>query len=827
MTESAIHAGLAALWRRTVKGCYRGCLRNARLIQLAILLACVAALAFVGRFSFDASSDTLVAQGDPELAYFQQLVERFGQREALYLTYTPHEGELFSEQHVSVLKRMQDELAGVAGVLQVTSFLDVPLLRSPPVALSELAEGYGTIREGADLGLARDELTGSPLFRDLLVSADGTTTALQVELEDNVPLREAKRELDALREAEGGGVDMIEEAVAADRYRELKTAHQVARAKLIANVRTIRAAYEDSGRLYLGGVPMVSADIIDFVRRDMRLLSGAVVMLMAGALYAFFGRWRWVLIPLGTVSVTVLIMLGLLGLLGQPATAVSSNFIPLLAITTISFTIHLIARYRELCIVGFSNDHIALVYETMRSKLAPCLYTALTTAVAFASLMVSDIRPVAEFGFIMVLGIAVGLVVTYSFFAGILVMIPYGKKPKPQAQAALLTGAFSKIATARPAAILVLSVALAAAGWAGISQLSVSNRFVDYFRSGSEIRDGMVFIDENLGGTIPFEVVLELPPWQPEETDEDDDFAAFEDEEPDAFPERYWFTPARVALLDRLETYLGERAEVGKVISISTLEHIARAFNDNQPLDYLQITAVLALMPEEIKASLIRPYASPTTGELRLSARIHETGPKFSQEELFADIESFAVQELGLEREQVHVTGMAVLFNDMLKRLFSSQQSTLFAVLAAILLTFAVLLRSVRLAILGILPTALAAESVLAVMGLVGIPLDIMTITTAAIIVGIGVDDAIHYLHRFREERALGHDTLTAVRNSHASIGNALYFTSITVVVGFSVLALSSFVPTIYFGVLTALAMVLALVANLVVLPALLIKFYR
>ncbi|MEO0425167.1 MAG: MMPL family transporter [Pseudomonadota bacterium] len=826
MTEAAVNAGLAALWRRTVKGCYHGCLRNARLIQLAILLACVAALAFVGRFSFDASSDTLVAQGDPELAYFQEIVERFGQREALFLTYTPHQGELFSDQHVQVLKALQGELESVPGVLQVTSFLDVPLLRSPPVALSELADGYGTIREGADLRMARDELMGSPLFRDLLVSADGTTTALQVELKDNVPLREAKRELDVLRAVEGG-VDLIEEAAAADRYRELKTAHQAERAKLLSEVRAIRAAYEDSARLYLGGVPMVSADIIDFVRRDMRLLSGAVVLLMAGALYAFFGRWRWVLIPLGTVSVTVLIMLGLLGLLGQPATAVSSNFIPLLAITTISFTIHLIARYRELCIIGYSNDHIALVYETMKSKLAPCLYTALTTAVAFASLMVSDIRPVAEFGFIMVLGIGVGLVVTYSFFAGILVMVPYSKKPKPQTQAALLTGSFSKLATSRPWTILVVSVALAAAGWAGITQLSVNNRFVDYFRSGSEIRDGMVFIDENLGGTIPFEVVLEFPPWEPEETDEDDDFASFDDDEPDVFPERYWFTPSRVALLDRLESYLGERAEVGKVISISTLEQIARAFNDNKPLDYLQITAVLALVPEEIKASLIRPYASPATGELRLSARIHETGPKFSQEELFADIENYAVTELGLEREQVHVTGMAVLFNDMLKRLFSSQQSTLLAVLGAILLTFAVLLRSIRLAILGILPTALAAESVLAVMGWVGIPLDIMTITTAAIIVGIGVDDAIHYLHRFKEERALGHDTVTAVRNSHASIGNALYFTSITVVVGFSVLALSSFVPTIYFGVLTALAMVLALVANLVVLPALLIKFYR
>ncbi|MEO0973882.1 MAG: MMPL family transporter, partial [Pseudomonadota bacterium] len=758
-------------WRKAARGCYHGCLRNARIIQLLMVLACVLALAFVGRFSFDASSDTLVAQGDPELAYFQDIVERFGQREALFLTYTPLKGDLFSEGHLATLTELHQALEQVEGVSEVTSLLDVPLLRSPPIALKDLADGYRTIRSGADTALAQSELRNSPLFRDLLVSADGTTTAIQVELEDNAELIAARRALDAVRAPDSQATPEVE-AAAADRYRELKTAHQATRAELISKVRDVRARFETQARLYLGGLPMVSADIIDFVRRDMQLLSGAVVLLMAGALYAFFGLWRWVFIPLGTVSVTVLLMLGLLGLLDQPATAVSSNFIPLLAITTISFTIHLIARYRELCISGYSDDHLALVYETMRSKLAPCLYTGLTTAVAFASLMVSDIRPVAEFGFIMVVGIVIGFVVTYSFFAGVLVLIPYGNKAKPQAQSAPLTRWFSQLATARPGSILVASVLLAVVGWGGITQLSVNNRFIDYFRSGSEIRDGMVYIDERLGGTIPFDVVLNFPPYEPEEAvDEDDDFA-FEDE-PDPYPERYWFTPARVALLERLENYLAGRSEVGKVISLSTLEQIARDFNDGKPLDYLQITAVLSLLPEEIHDTLIRPYASPNTGELRLAARIHETGESFDQKELFADIEQFAVQELGLDEDQVHVTGMAVLFNDMLQRLFSSQQSTILAVLGAILITFAVLLRSLRLAVLGILPTALAAEMVLAVMGLARIPLDIMTITTAAIIVGIGVDDAIHYLHRFRQERAAGADTLTAVRNSHASIGNA------------------------------------------------------
>ena len=763
------------------------------------------------------------------------MVDRFGEAQFVVFTYQPRDGALFSREVLDELGTLVADIGEVEGVRQVTSLFDAPLLRSPPIPLAELANGYRTLRSGdVDLALAQEELQTSPLFSDLLVSTDGRTTALRVDLEDDAALEDARRTRDEMRAAHARGeVQASTLADAEARWRDAKEQNKIERAALIAELRAVRDAHAGGADIFIGGVPMVAADIIDFVRRDMLTFGGGVVLLMAGALWAFFRRLRWVLIPLGTVSVTTLIMIGLLGFLDRPATAISGNFVALIAIITISFTIHLITRYRELCITGFSDDHVELVYEAMRSKLAPCVYTGLTTMVAFASLITSDIVPVIEFGAIMCVGIVVAFLVTYSFFAGILVMIPYSKAPKPEDRPPTLTVALGELSVNRPWTLLGGAVLLAVVGGFGVSKLSLENRFLDYFRESSEIHQGLEFIDRELGGTIPIDVVLEFEPYTPAPAAIDDDFENdFADDDfgetaADPWPERYWFTPKRVETVARMQAYLDSRPEIGKTLSVSTLERVARTFNDDEPLSYLQLSAVLALVPDEVRRSLIDPYASPTTGELRISGRIHETGPGFSKDALIRDIERHAVEELGFAPDAVHVTGMTVLFNDMLRALFTSQTSTLLFVLVATLAMFAVLLRSVTLAVVGLVPNLLAPLAVLAFMGFVGIPLDMMTITIAAIVIGIGVDDAIHYLHRCREEREAGHDAATAVRNSHRSIGNALYFTSLTVFVGFSVLSFSSFVPTVYFGWLTAVAMGLALLVNLTVLPSLLVKAYR
>lgn len=808
--------------------CYRHCLRHARMVQAMMLALCVFALVHVSDFKFDASSDTLVAQGDPKLRYYRQMTDRFGESSFLVLTYMPDDGKLFQREELDRLQRLEQRLGEVPGVRNVASLLDAPLIQSPPVPLTKLASGYRTLRDPiVDLELAREELTSSPLFSKLLVSADGSTTAMRIDLVENTALAQARAERDRL--AQKADVPQARLAQAQARYQKLKQAQKEHTAQLIADVRAVRDQFTDAATLYLGGIPMVTADIIDFVRSDITSFGVGVVLLIALSLYAFFRKLRWVFIPLGTVSVTILLMVSILGYLGRPATAISANFISLISIITISFTIHLIARYRELAATTNPRDHVERVYETMRSKFAPCLYTALTTAVAFGSLTTSDILPVEDFGWIMVGGTALALLVTYAFFAGLLVLLRPADGDRAADTAPNLTIWFCQASLSHWRGLLVLTVALGGLALASLPGLNIENRFTEYFRSGSEIREGMVFIDRKLGGTIPIDVVLDYAPYEPEPASQGDDpFGSFDDmqAQEESWLQRFWFTPGKLRDLERMQEFLDQRTGMGKTISVSNLERIARTYNNGEPLDYVQITAVLAKVPEDIRKRLIEPYASPESGEMRIAGRIHETGPQFSRSELINDIEGFAVEELGFEPDDVHVTGMAVLFNDMLRHLVSSQTSTIAFVILATGLMFAVLLRSVVLAVAGLIPNLLAALLVLAAMSLLGIPLDLMTITVAAIVIGIGVDDAIHYLHRFREERAAGHDAATAVRNTHGSIGRALYFTTITVVIGFSVLALSNFVPTIHFGLLASLAMILALAANLTVLPSLLLAIY-
>jgi predicted RND superfamily exporter protein len=357
---------------------------------------------------------------------------------------------------------------------------------------------------------------------------------------------------------------------------------------------------------------------------------------------------------------------------------------------------------------------------------------------------------------------------------------------------------------------------------AGINRVSLDNRFIDYFRSETEIHKGLNYIDRFLGGTIPLDIILHFPPYTNQASDVDSDFFT---EEEDIYPERYWFTPDKFAYLQKLHDYLEKKPEIGKIISILTLKQLGETLTDGEPLGSLQLMGAFGALPTDVRNEIIAPYASPQDGLVRLSARVHETVPAFSHSQLLADIESFTRTELGLAPDRVRLTGMEVLFNGMLKHLFDSQKSTLIFVIGATFLMFLILLRSAKLAILGLIPNIMSAAVILAFMGFAGIPLDMMTITIAAIIIGIGVDDAIHYLHRFKQEIAVVKDVRIAVENSHSGIGSALYYTSFTVVIGFSVLSFSNFVPTVYFGILTSLAMIGALLANLLLLPSLLVLF--
>ena len=790
-----------------------------------VVIACVVLLAVAGfyanQFRFDASSDNLVVEGDPDLARYELVVDTFGGDEFLFLTFEPADGSLVSPESVARLGTIVAELEAVPGVAGVFSVLDAPLLKSPPMTLAEMLDGVRTLRSSdVDFELAREELAESPFFRELLVTTDAKASAIKIDLVVDADLSNWTKRRDALRAAGVDGGPEWRTVVAG--HRLAREAFLADRERLIAAVREVRAQHRDAGELHLGGVPMIAADMIGYVKNDLLVFGGTVIGLMVGALAIFFRRPRWVVLPIATAAVCVVWTLGLLGALDWQATVISSNFVSLLGITTISLTIHLIVHYRELL---HTRAHLArdeLVWETMRAKFAPCFYTAVTTIAAFGSLTVSGILPVEYFGWMMCIGIAVSFVATYTIFPAVLLLLPKGVPSANIGESNDLIRSLGEFTRWRPGVIAAVGLAMVFVAYAGISRVSLDNRFTEYFDEDTEIFQGMRYIDQHLGGTIPFDVVLQFDPYEEDFFDEEDDF--FDEEgEPDPFPERYWFSRPMLDALEKMHRFLEEQPQVGKVLSLTSLEDFAMEFTGGEKLSQLEIVGVLGAVPGHLKAELIDPYASPASGQLRLSGRIVESGPSFDREAFRQAIIAHGGTALRLEEEAVTVTGMMVLFNSMLSQLLTSQVDTLIYVLGVVFVMFLVLLRSLPHALLGLIPNSLASATVIGMMGFTGVPLDMMTITIAAICIGIGVDDTIHYLHRFREEYARWGDARIAVSFSHASIGNALYYTSLTVITGFSVLAFSNFVPTVMFGVWTAVAMALALLANLTLLPALLV----
>lgn len=841
MTAGGLTARLTDLYDRSVLA--------HPVVTLIIVAVAVGGLSwFSPRFRLDASSETLVMENDQALRYYRTARARYGSDDYLIATYTP-EDQLFTEQTLGRLQALRDELAAVAQVASVTSLLDVPILQGRDISLTQLADA--DLSCGAPIRPdACRRILDSPLYRNMLVSPDGGTTALRVVLAGDEDYRSLLTERDRLRvkaaEEELGAKDRARladvEARIDSRSVDVLEREQAA----IERIREVLAGYEDHAQLHLGGVPMIVVDSINFIRHDLIVFGGAVGVFIVVILAVVFRKARWVVLPLMTCLATVLSMIGFLGMVDWRVTVVSSNFVALLLILTLALVLHLIVRYRELQSLEPDADRRRLVRETVHNKFIPCLYTALTTMVAFGSLLVSGIRPVIDFGWMMVIGLAVAFVLSFTLFPAALVLLYPGEPVERRNITGAITAFLARLVTAAPRTVLMVAGLLAAAGIAGAMRLSVENRFIDYYKSSTEIYQGMALIDRELGGTTPLDVILDAPVTATEGGGEDGeatggqgDVAPGETREDDPFADAalledagttggmaarsYWYNTARLPEVFAVHDHLAKMTATGKVTSLAIP---MRMFGEIQPAlleSNFQLSIFYRKLPDDVRKALFDPYLADDGDQIRFGVRVYESDPGLDRDRLLRKIRRYLTGAMGYAPEQVHLTGMVVLYNNMLQTLFRSQILTLGAVFVAIMVMFLVLFRSLKLALVGIVPNLLSAALVLGVMGWVGIPLDLMTITIAAITIGIGVDDTIHYIHRFGEEFPKDRDYWAAVGRCHGTIGRAMYYTSIIIILGFSVLVLSSFVPTIYFGVLTGTAMSVALLANMTVLPALIV----
>lgn len=802
------------------------------LTLLLVLVAAIIAGLRLDQFRLDASPDSLVKEGDTAFEYYQKINSRFtSSDDFLIVSYQP-EGELFSDSTISHLRSLRDELAAIEGIRETNSILNVPLLHSPKISLTTVSQHQKTLDEDdVPLDVARDSLLSNPLYPNMLISEDATTTAIQLifpSAEDYYELRERRNELQGKASEQGLSNDEADELESViQKYRERKVELDARQNRVIADVRDIVKQYQDSATIHLGGVPMIVADMMDFVRSDLVTFGLGVLAFILLTLTVIFRQVRWVLLPIICCSTTVWLTLGYLGWTHWPVTVISSNFVSLLLIITLSLTVHLIVRYREYQQKEPEASAYQLVQETVSAMSLPCFYMALTTVMAFGSLFFSEIQPVIDFGLMMAMGTVFAYVVVFTVLPAILMLLPRAANPGPRLEKAPITAYVAEFTQAQGGRILAFSALLAAFCIGGITQLSVENRFIDYFKSDTEINQGMTVIDQKLGGTTPLDVIIDLKERQRLE-DKQSDCDPFVD--PDCEEQQKkeqietFFSPDGIALLNKVHKYLDERPETGKVISLATTVRLAERINQGG-LNRLQLGLMGRAFPDDLRSILLTPYVNMETRQARVGIRLVESSPDLRRQALFDDIRKHLTQEIGLDDEQVHLTGMAVLYNNMLQSLFSSQIKTLGVVFLAIMAMFMILFRSLKVALIAIFPNLLAAGTVLGLMGWMGISLDMMTITIAAITVGIAVDNTIHYIYRFKQEFARDGRYLDAMHRSHRTIGRAMFYTSLTIIVGFSILALSNFIPTIYFGLFTGLAMAIALLGALTLLPQLMVTF--
>jgi len=565
--------------------------------------------------------------------------------------------------------------------------------------------------------------------------------------------------------------------------------------------------------------------MMSYIKSDIIVFGIGVFLFIIVTLWFIFRNIKWVILPLLGCATSVIIMIGLLGLIGWKVTVISSNFIALMLILNMAMNIHVTVRFLQLKKEFPELTKDETVLEASKKMMLPVFYTVLTTICAFLSLVFSGIKPIIDFGWMMTLGLTVSLLITFLLLPSLLSIFSSKNEINVKdTEKSFITKILASFTKNNKIIIFGITLIIIIFSIIGIFKLEVENSFINYFDKKTEIYKGMKKIDEDLGGTTPLSIILKFPIKQ-KKISEDDEFSEWEEENTnDENKEKYWFTRDKMDKIIKVHDYLNSLPEVGKVLSFGSILRVAEDLN-NKELQSLEIAVLYSKIPEEIKKEIVRPYISVEKDEARISLRIKDSLKDLRRNDLIKKINKDLNIKLGLEKDEYKLTGVLILFNNLLQSLFKSQILTLGIVMLGIFLMFLILFRNIMLSLIGVVPNFIAAFFILGIIGLLGIPLDMMTITIAAITIGIAVDNSIHYIYRFKEEFKKINNYNKTLDRCHNTVGIAILNTSITIVFGFSILVLSKFIPTIYFGVFTGIAMLLAMISVLTLLPKLILTF--
>ena len=781
---------------------------------LSILILCILSFGYFSKeFKLDASSDTLLLENDPDFLYLKEITERYGTNEFLILTYEPKK-EITHDESINELLNIKSDIQKFSWVKSVITILDIPLLENSDENITETLKNYKTLKDkDIDKEKGFNEIKKSPVFKDFIISEDGTVSSIIVNIKNN----KNSINLEGLSDKE---------------LEKIKENQKIKNHENILQIRNLINQYKNGNsnpNIYLGGVPMIADDMISFIKKDIVVFGVGVFLFIILTLWFVFRSLIWIIIPLLSCFSAVIIMTGLLGIIGWKVTVISSNFIALMLILTMAMNIHMSVRYLNISKENINISSSEKLLLTTKKMFWPIAYTVLTTICAFLSLIFSGIKPIIDFGWMMTFGLIISFIITFTLLPIFLSIFDKNNSLIDKEPGASFTNLLGNITLRKSNLIFGITIIVILVSFIGISKLEVENSFINYFSKKTEIYKGMKLIDQKLGGTTPLEIIIKFPSDEEDEEidqdfENDDEFENW-DNDVDQDNSNYWFTENKINKIHSVHSYLENLEHVGKVLSFSSILQVAEKINNDKKLGNLEMGILYSKLPDSIKKQIVDPYISIKDNEARISLRIKDSNDNLRRNDLINKIQYDLENKLNFKKDEFKIAGVLVLFNNLLQSLFTSQILTLGFVMIGILVMFLILFKNLSLSLIGVVPNFIAAFFILGIIGIASIPLDMMTITIAAITIGIAVDNSIHYIYRFKEEFKNNRDYEKTLKKCHSTVGVAILNTSVTIIFGFSILVFSNFIPTIYFGLFTGLAMFIAMISVLTLLPKLILVF--
>ncbi len=774
-----------------------------------IFIFLISALAWQAKyFEIDASADTLLVDNNKHYILSQLADQRYGSEEFILIAFKPNNTALFSASNLNTLVDIADKIEQLPRVKQVNSIANMPIFSAADNVSADVAN-LTWEKQKFDKQTLSLSLKKHPLYEGLLINQAQTALSLQVVFNSQADIEAVNNDIIAIKQhllnRDLTKRELNSLAQLKKQQQNLNKQLEQTRINEIEKIRTILAPYKKVGSFYLGGNNLLSYELIQIIQSDLVLFGSLIFIVIIMLLWFLFRQLSWVLLPIVCCATSVVMTVGLLAALNFKVTVISANVFALQIILSLAMIIHLIVHYQELVLKHSHWSHQQLVLATIKEKIKPCFYAGLTTTIGFGSLIFSGVQPVISFGWMMVVAMLVSFIVSLVFFPALLLAIfnkqAFVKQHKKIENGMSATASFVK---ARPKSIIFTSLLLTLVGILGCFNLSAENSFLNYFSESTDVRKELSFIDQEFGGSTPFDLLLDIPDEQ--------------------IKSGLVISASTVQTITAIQNMLAKQQAIGAITSIADFTKIAQVVNA-KPLTEYELTALYKSLDTELQQALFGAYFSEKKQQIRISMRVQDSTQDLNRADLLAKIHQ-ELANIGIPKQQYTLTGLFILYQDVLSRLVDSQVLTILIVYAAMAVTLMIIFSSIKVAWIALVPNIITTSVIMGILGIFAIPLDLMTITIAAVAMGISMDDTIHYIHRYLAELKREPNNEKAwVKRTNLSVGYALIYTTTVIVIGFGSLVFSNFVPSMLFGLLTSIAMVVALLTDITTLPVLLKKY--